>query len=108
VKFYLLVLIIGWRSDDRGSCSKLVFLCWWPLVCSLEWWSCFLVRDVWFLSRLSLKETDLIQNFDHNRRPVVPRVFTPTHLIQAQVRIKSQADKTRSDVSFAVGDKVFF
>jgi hypothetical protein len=30
---------------------------------SLEWWVCFLVRGVWFSSRLPLEGTNRIQNF---------------------------------------------
>jgi hypothetical protein len=63
-KSRLPALIVGWRSDGRGSFLGLAFfLGWWPLLFSLEWWSCFLVWGVWFPNHLPLEGTNRIQNF---------------------------------------------
>jgi hypothetical protein len=40
-----------------------LFLGWWPLLFSLEWWGHLLVRSLWFSSHLPLEGTDRIQNF---------------------------------------------
>jgi hypothetical protein len=39
------------------------FLDWWPLLFSIEWWSHFLIRDVWIPNYLPLEGIDHIQNF---------------------------------------------
>jgi hypothetical protein len=44
--------------------TKLEFiLSWWPHLFSLERWGCFLIRGVWFSSRLPMEETDRIRKF---------------------------------------------
>jgi hypothetical protein len=36
----------------------------WPFLFSLEWWGYFLVRGVWFPSRLLLEGIGRIQSFE--------------------------------------------
>jgi hypothetical protein len=66
----------------RGRSTGLIFLGWWALLVSLEWWGRFRLWGVRYPSHLPLEGTNRIQGLlGHNRWPLVPRVNYPNNCV---------------------------
>jgi hypothetical protein len=118
-----------WQTVQVNQCLE-IFLHYFVHACPKHWMKCLSLAEFWYNTRyhtsldrspfevlyghkprffgLQTKDSCQVPNLESwmQERELMQQVIKQ-HLLRAQVRMKSQADKHRSEVSFQVGDKVF-